>query len=860
MQRPDTPDGLFIDGNPATGVKGTPITAEWLNALIAVGAFLSGDAEPPDAGLGGPGDYYVCKVAPFNLYGPKDQDTGWPGAATRLHGDTINIGEVTTGEPGSLATITNVGTARDIVLDISIPQGDIGLTGNPYKAYATKALATADLANIPADALIWVNADSTPANNGFYAKTGGVLAQSSYDRVALVEASAASNKAVAETARKDAGLSVIPENSRFDSNTPVTSTTAGIFGFSLGSGTLATHDEGVQNTPNAGSNNIVSNNTLLTNMAGKTWFYKFEAKGLSASGALHFALGNTISTANSIQLALTTAWKTFEGSLVAGSANLNRIAFIQLSTALLPYAIRNFSLVEGKELLLDRLAGIEGDIAENSGAISNTNQVASDFRDELSTIIPLEIIPSDSRMDANTPVTSTTAGEFIAFRNAVFSAGSEGGVTVQITAGLSYSGLRHETLLSPYVNGREFTLSGEIKRISGSGDLGVYPETDSSQATITPTDAWTSFSVTIYPAGKAGYDDGRFTIGAKSSDTTITFEIRKLSIKAISYLDQTLLSQDSRIETLEALSGLTPLKVSIIGDSISTCQTNNAVELTILAGDVGNTISAYPTINDFNAGLTIGGVAVTLGMVGVLTAFTPAAGDIGKVIGKPANYNTLTQDQLWWGKMAADLGLTVLQNVSWSGASISSHEGTDDTYKTSYAWHPAQVRKCATRDAAGAWINPDVIIIYRGTNDFSHSPYAKLTTFDNTLTAIPADDVVTGGFGFKEALALTVSNLRAAYPFARIVLCTLNIFKRVIYDHFPTRNGTNTLPEFNDAIRKVADIMGCGLIEFDKSGVTFENIYPTYASDSATTPTHPNAVGHAKMAERAKKDIVSVIN
>lgn len=70
-----------------------------------------------------------------------------------------------------------------------LPASSITAQGNPHKSYATKSLATADLANIPADALIYVNADSTAANNGFYTKTGGVLVQSSYDRVAALESS-----------------------------------------------------------------------------------------------------------------------------------------------------------------------------------------------------------------------------------------------------------------------------------------------------------------------------------------------------------------------------------------------------------------------------------------------------------------------------------------------------------------------------------------------------------------------------------------------------------------------------------------------------------------------------------------------
>jgi lysophospholipase L1-like esterase len=110
-------------------------------------------------------------------------------------------------------------------------------------------------------------------------------------------------------------------------------------------------------------------------------------------------------------------------------------------------------------------------------------------------------------------------------------------------------------------------------------------------------------------------------------------------------------------------------------------------------------------------------------------------------------------------------------------------------------------------------------------------------------------------YGYKEALTLLVKTIRETYPLAEVVLCTLNVFKRVVYDHFPTRNGTNTLPEFNNAIREVANQMGCRLIEFDKDGITFENAYPTYISDSATIPTHPNATGHSKMAEKAIIDL-----
>ena len=302
-------------------------------------------------------------------------------------------------------------------------------------------------------------------------------------------------------------------------------------------------------------------------------------------------------------------------------------------------------------------------------------------------------------------------------------------------------------------------------------------------------------------------------------------------------------------------------KVSIIGDSISTAIGHNAVEFTVLASDIseGRTLQGYPTYYDI--GTKIGTKTVSSSMVGVLTSFTPESGDVGKTIGKALNYNSAgnsgvaSYTDTWWHKLASALGMEVLQNVSWSGASISSHEGDSEQYKTSYAWHPAQINKLASRDVNGTRITPDVVIIYRGTNDMSHTPYTSLSDFGADAASIPDTDFENASYDFKVAYCLTIKKIREAYPQAKIVICTLNVFKRINYSQFPTNNGYNTLPEYNNAIREVADMMGCGLIEFDKDGITFENCYPTYISDSSTIPTHPNPMGHFVMAEKAIIDI-----
>ncbi len=56
---------------------------------------------------------------------------------------TITIGTVTTGEPGSNASVTNVGTDTAAVLDISIPRGDKGVDGTGLAGIATTEEAIA---------------------------------------------------------------------------------------------------------------------------------------------------------------------------------------------------------------------------------------------------------------------------------------------------------------------------------------------------------------------------------------------------------------------------------------------------------------------------------------------------------------------------------------------------------------------------------------------------------------------------------------------------------------------------------------------------------------------------------------------
>ena len=318
-------------------------------------------------------------------------------------------------------------------------------------------------------------------------------------------------------------------------------------------------------------------------------------------------------------------------------------------------------------------------------------------------------------------------------------------------------------------------------------------------------------------------------------------------------------------------SRLAGKKVSVVGDSISCFGTEAQVRsgqyitpyFKVLDGDVGNTIQSYVTYLDVWTSIegttrtnkTIGGVTLTPEMIGTKQNFVPVANDVGKCIGVPRWSGQYTTKP-WWQVFCEETGAVMCANASWSGSRIVPiPEGNSrhDAFVLSELYSDYTIDRLAGRADDGTAINPDIIIIYRGTNDFSADDIAgpeDLETPDMmTFTTITDAHNLTQGYIYA------ILKIRAKYPNAAIFLCTLNVFKRVNYSHFPTNNGEYTLPDYNNKIREIADLMGCGIVELDKDGITFENCYPTYISDNATTPTHPNATGHGVMGRKAANDV-----
>ena len=287
----------------------------------------------------------------------------------------------------------------------------------------------------------------------------------------------------------------------------------------------------------------------------------------------------------------------------------------------------------------------------------------------------------------------------------------------------------------------------------------------------------------------------------------------------------------------------------------------NVVEVVIQPEDVGVELNAYLTYYDtHDAGdrgkptgaakeFVIGGQTYTEADNGKLITFTPTAEDVGKKVGRVYDYNGNSM-KTWWLWLAEAYNMEPIP-VCWSSSSISSHETTTPRLVNSYAWHDSQVRKCGVRKpGSNDRIAPDYIIIARGTNDWSHGKGTIITEdfFANPETWMyPTTDVVGGYFGIKEAVSLTVKNMRTAYPKAKIFLCTMPFNNRG--GDFPGIFGGKSWISFNNAIRECAQFFGCGLIDFAGCGLTQESL-GIYTSDG----THLNAAGHKLAGEKAIVD------
>ena len=127
--------------------------------------------------------YMVLKdtVGVTPVVGPNYQLIAGAGTSTAITNLTVS-----TGAPGTAATVTPGGTALQRTYALTVPRGDKGVDGSfAQKAYTTEALMIADKAEIPTNTSVMVTNDTAPSKNGLYAYNGTTFTKSAYDPTAL---------------------------------------------------------------------------------------------------------------------------------------------------------------------------------------------------------------------------------------------------------------------------------------------------------------------------------------------------------------------------------------------------------------------------------------------------------------------------------------------------------------------------------------------------------------------------------------------------------------------------------------------------------------------------------------------------
>ena len=189
------------------------------------------------------------------------------------------------------------------------------------------------------------------------------------------------------------------------------------------------------------------------------------------------------------------------------------------------------------------------------------------------------------------------------------------------------------------------------------------------------------------------------------------------------------------------------------------------------------------------------------------------------------NSGVSSYEQMWWQRICDQTGMRRLVVNAWSGSKVSGIDASTSNFVPMSDVSRAQGLHTEDDD-------PDIIIVFGGTNDFSKNNA----------------DIVT----FEDAYHLMINRMQARYKSAKIYCLSLPIFVRTKTDKtgIEKNDEEKTVFDYNEVIRRVSNQRSCEYIDLNGCGITRQNMYPTYAIDYETSPTHPNSLGHDVYAKR----------
>ncbi len=192
-------------------------------------------------------------------------------------------------------------------------------------------------------------------------------------------------------------------------------------------------------------------------------------------------------------------------------------------------------------------------------------------------------------------------------------------------------------------------------------------------------------------------------------------------------------------------------------------------------------------------------------------------------------------DDTWWKQTADLLGMEILVNNAWSGSSVTNVRAAHGI--SSYGWNtrPGNLHDNTLSDnPGGERIDPDIIVIYMGTNDLMDGVSCGGVPDDAFFTRIEADGFVPSEkTNFEEACALMVYKVCRNYPDADVFL----------FNNPTMRTGNAASREaYNAVFDAVAARYGCTVVDLYSSPISNHSVY-------TQDGIHPNEAGMDVMTE-----------
>lgn len=208
---------------------------------------------------------------------------------------------------------------------------------------------------------------------------------------------------------------------------------------------------------------------------------------------------------------------------------------------------------------------------------------------------------------------------------------------------------------------------------------------------------------------------------------------------------------------------------------------------------------------------------------------------------------------MWWSVLCTRTGMLPLIIDGYSGSGVTQLEDAQHIAKVPMS----SDARCGALHSGGT--NPDIIIIAGGLNDYSYA----LSAQSEPLSWNGKTSPVLGN-SFTEAYACMIKKLQTNYPDAIIVALSTWFTMRGSDNGYTLTHSVNghiyTQADYDAAIENVCKIMHIPFIRVDDIGINRNNMYPTFAQDSPTEPTHPNANGHKLMGEAIATKLPIAIN